>query len=58
MKITVQEVTIISGETASIDLWIDSKKVKIKVPKEVKAYFNEQFVRENPSARQKKNTPL
>ena len=54
MKITIEEATIRSGATADIDIYIDDKKVKITVPKEVKAHFTNQFVRKNPSALQRK----
>ena len=54
MKITIEEVTVRSGKTASIDIFIDDKKVKINVPAEVKAHFSDQFVRANPTALQKK----
>jgi hypothetical protein len=39
---------------AEIELFIDDEKVKISVPKEVKAHFDDQFVRENPTSLQKK----
>jgi hypothetical protein len=54
VKITIEETTIRSGATADIDIYIDDKKVKITVPKEVRADFNNQFVRSNPTALQKR----
>lgn len=52
--IVIQEVTIQSGKTANIKITIDGKEVRISVPVEVKAYFNAQFVRANPTPEQKK----
>lgn len=54
IKITIDEVAIRSGQTAEILIYIDDRKVKISVPKEVKAHFDDQFVRPNPTSLQKK----
>jgi len=51
---TIQETTIISGATAAVRIRIDGKDVKITVPREIKAYFDDQFVRPNPTALQKR----
>lgn len=54
VKISIEETTIRSGETAEINIYIDDKRVKITVPKEVKADFDNQFVRSNPTPLQKR----
>jgi hypothetical protein len=54
MKITIEETTVRSGASAEIEIFIDDKKVKIMVPKEVKAHFTNQFARPNPTPLQKK----
>jgi hypothetical protein len=51
---TVTEVTVTTGQTSTIDLIIDDKRVRITVPVEIKAHFDQQFSRPNPTALQKK----
>ena len=48
------EVTVISGKTTKLNLIINDQKVSITIPVELKAYFDDQFSRPNPSALQKK----
>lgn len=38
----------------SVDFLVGDRKVKILVPDDIKAYFNSQFVRDNPTAGFKK----
>lgn len=52
-KITITEATVTTGSMASVEIFIDDKKVRISVPPEVKAYFNAQFVRDKPSKLQR-----
>jgi hypothetical protein len=54
LKISITEMTIVSGKTQQIRIWVNGQPVNITVSAEVKAYFNEQFVRANPSAIQKR----
>jgi hypothetical protein len=54
IKYTIAEVTVTTGKMASITVGIDGQNVKIPVPSEVRAYFNEQFVRPNPTPAQRK----
>jgi hypothetical protein len=51
---TITEMTISTGKKATIVFNLDGKKVRIPIDAEIKAYFNEQFVREKPSALQRK----
>ena len=55
-KITIQfsEVTITSGKMKSIRIKIDGKDVYIPVDEAVYAYFEEQFLRKNPTPLQRK----
>jgi hypothetical protein len=54
VSVSITEVTHISGKTTKIVITIDDKKVTITVPVEIKAFFDSQFSRPNPSALQKK----
>ncbi len=54
LKLSITEVTIVSGKTSRIYLDIDGRKVGITVPAELKAYFDAQFSRPNPTPQQKK----
>jgi hypothetical protein len=54
VHISITEVTVTKGKTDTISLGIDGETVRIKVAAEVKAYFDAQFVRANPTALQKK----
>ncbi|MBE0544376.1 MAG: hypothetical protein IH623_23795 [Verrucomicrobia bacterium] len=54
VSVSITEVTHISGKTTKIVIVIDEKKVTITVPVEIKAFFDSQFSRPNPSALQKK----
>lgn len=51
---SVTEVTVVSGKTSKIKVKIDGKDVAITVPSDVKAHFDEQFSRPNPTHQQKK----
>jgi hypothetical protein len=51
---SVTEVTITSGRRATIRFSLDGKEVSIPVSAEIKAYFDEQFSRPNPTHHQKK----
>lgn len=46
---SVAEVTVTTGRTSSIAIIIDNQRVTIPVPAELKAYFDQQFSRPNPS---------
>ena len=52
--ISVTEVTFVHGKTKSIRVKLDGNYVNIPVDETVYAYFNEQFLRTNPTALQKK----
>jgi len=52
--ISITEVTVVSGKTAKINFDLNGQKVSITVPAEVKAHFDEQFSRPNPTPLQKK----
>ena len=52
--ISITEVTVVSGKTARIQFDLDGSRVSIVVPIEVKAHFDEQFSRTNPTTLQKK----
>jgi hypothetical protein len=55
MDITIEQTVIrVHRKAASIFIVIDDERVRIDVPPEVKAYFDSLFVRENPTALQKK----
>ena len=54
VTINITEVTVSTGKTAFVQVNIDGQMVRIPVSSEVKAYFNEQFVRENPTPAQRK----
>jgi hypothetical protein len=54
MTYRITEVTVATGRTATIEVEIGDRKVRVPVPAEVKAYFNEQFVRRNPTPTQSK----
>jgi hypothetical protein len=54
IHISMTEVTVISGKTTKLNLIINDQKVSITIPVELKAYFDDQFSRPNPSALQKK----
>ena len=54
ITINIEQTTIRSGKTATIDLYVDDKKVQIEVPVEVKSDFTNQFVRATPAALQKR----
>jgi hypothetical protein len=54
VKISISEITIQSGKMASIKFDLDGTPVKIPVSADVKAYFDAQFVRANPTALQRK----
>ena len=54
VNISVTEITIKSGKTATINFDLDSRRVSVPVDAEVKAYFNSQFVRSNPTSQQRK----
>lgn len=51
---SVTEVTVSTGKSSKIDLVVDDKRVTITVPAELKAYFDDQFSRPNPTALQRK----
>lgn len=53
-KIQVTEMSVVSGRMDAIYVDIDGRKIRIPVPAEVKAYFNEQFVRPRLSPTQKR----
>ena len=54
VRVSITEVTYISGKVTHLYLYIDDKKVGITIPVELKAYFDDQFSRPSPSALQKK----
>ena len=51
---TIAEVTIESGKTATVNFDLDGKHIRIPVDEDVKAYFNDQFVRPKPTKLQSK----
>ena len=53
VSVSITEVTHISGKTTKIIITIDDKKVSITVPVEIKAFFDTQFSRPNPTGIQK-----
>ncbi len=54
INISITEITVSTGKLASIELHIDDKKVTIPVPSEIRADFNNQFSRPNPTPLQRK----
>ena len=54
IKATITEVTISTGKMRPITVTIDGQQVRIPVDSEIRAYFNEQFTRQNPSKLQRK----
>ncbi len=54
VTVNITEVTFSTGKPAFIEVNIDEKPVRIPVTAEVKAYFKEQFVRQNPTPAQRK----
>jgi len=54
IKATIMEVTIPTVKMSAITVKIDGQLVKIPVESEIRAYFNEQFPRQNPSKIQRK----
>lgn len=53
-KVSFSEVTILTGKKKNIRLNVDGRDVLIPVDDVVYAYFQEQFVRDNPTAQQRK----
>ena len=54
VNISLTEITITSGKKATITFDLDSRKVSVPIDAEVKAYFDSQFVRSNPTPQQRK----
>ena len=54
VTINITEVTFVSGKTKNIRVNIDGQAVQIPVDEAVYAYFDEQFLRKNPTALQRK----
>lgn len=54
ISVRVFEASIESGKTKDIRVNIDGNDVRIPVDETVYAYFNEQFLRSNPTALQRK----
>lgn len=54
VKVSITEMTIISGKTKYIKITVNGQEIKIPVDESVYAYFAEQFSRPNPTALQKK----
>lgn len=54
VRISITEVAYVSGKTTELFIYIDDVKVSITIPVELKAYFDAQFSRPNPTALQKK----
>ncbi len=52
--ISITEITVTTGETSKIKFDFNGKVVYISIPSELKAYFDSQFSRPNPSAIQKR----
>jgi hypothetical protein len=53
-SLIITEISITSGATASIGFDVNGEKISIKVPKEIKAYFDDQFSRPKPTKLQTK----
>ncbi|MGD9656913.1 MAG: hypothetical protein AB7U61_04610 [Methylocystis sp.] len=53
-KISITEITFMSGKKSTITFDLDDHKVAVPVDADVKAYFNSQFVRSNPTAEQRR----
>lgn len=51
---TMTEFTVTTGKVSKIDVIIDDRKISIAVPTELKAYFNDQFTRPNPTPLQRR----
>jgi len=51
---SIAEITVTSGKTDQISFILDDRKIKITIPCEVKAYFDAQFSRQNPTPAQRK----
>lgn len=49
------EVTVHTGRKKNIRLTVDGKEVLIPVDEAVYAYFREQFIRDNPSPKQRRH---
>lgn len=54
VTMVIQETRVTVGRTANINFDIDGERVSLKVPTEIKAHFMEQFVRNNPTALQRR----
>ncbi len=53
-EVQITEVTIISGKVKNIRITINDRTIMIPVSEAVYAYWNEQFIRPNPTAHQRK----
>ena len=51
--ISITEVTIQSGKTAHIRFELDGKVIRVPIDATIKAYFDSQFVRPNPTSQQR-----
>ncbi len=54
VTVSVAEVTFIKGRQKSIRIFVDGQNVNVPVGENVYAYFDEQFLRKNPSPLQQK----
>ncbi|WP_127900241.1 hypothetical protein [Solirhodobacter olei] len=54
IKISITEVVFDSGPMATIRFRLDDRQVEVPVSPEIKAYFDAQFVRPNPTAQQRR----
>lgn len=54
VTISVAEVTLTKGKKKSIRINVDGQNVNIPVDEQIYAYFNEQFLRPNPTNIQRK----
>ncbi len=54
ITVSISEVTFSTGKSAFVEINVDGQNVRVPLSPEVKAYFNEQFVRPNPTPAQRK----
>jgi hypothetical protein len=54
VTISVAEVTFTKGKKKSVRINVDGQNVDIPVDEQIYAYFNEQFLRPNPTELQRK----
>jgi hypothetical protein len=54
LKLSITKVTVTTVETSKLHIDIDGVRIGIDISAEVKAYFDQQFSRPNPTPQQKR----